>query len=130
MKTNIRMIASATILALGINGTAYAARGDAGYPPVPAPKPTIAEPVADACSSVYDYSYQVMRSRQVGVPLQMVIDVNHYHAGQDNNVSDLFDSIAVAAYKEPRYTSQAEQERAMVDFATNVRIICMTELSN
>ena len=84
--------------------------------------PAVAEEevsTAEWCGTLHGLAEQVMSARQSGVPMPEVMTIAEG--------SPAMESMTMAAYDEPRYTTESVQQRVIVDFANDVYRICLEE---
>lgn len=78
------------------------------------------------CPRLYDVAENMMRSRQVGVPLPKILELLNK---QPSRWQSLFKLMALDAYGRPKYYSQEVQRDATRDFANEWATECYTRQS-
>lgn len=68
------------------------------------------------CRGVYFIAQGIMELRQMGIDMPVMIEITAHHKG--------LQSIALEAYKEPRYRTAAYQEKAAREFAEDFYNVC------
>jgi len=68
------------------------------------------------CNQVSAFAEEVMTARQSGVPMSRVIEILN-----DNSLN----SIAIDAYKKPRYQTDEYKQRAITEFGNKAVIECL-----
>jgi len=70
----------------------------------------------DPCVIIGDTAGEIMKAHQAGVPLARVMEIM--------GVSDFWRSVVLNAYGTPRYRTDDYQDRAVIDFTTDIMLIC------
>lgn len=68
------------------------------------------------CRQVYFTAQGIMELRQMGIDMPVLVEMTAHHKG--------LQSIALEAYKEPRYRTAAFREKAARDFAEDFYNVC------
>ena len=76
------------------------------------------ETTGSFCTELSGFAKTVMESRQVGVPLSVVLE-------KIGKQGDLTMKIILSAYKKPRYTSESYQVKAVNEFETDWLVMCL-----
>jgi hypothetical protein len=72
----------------------------------------------ELCEAVHGAAENVMRARQGGVPMPKMMEMASKAAGGRE--------LVVAAYREPMFSSDSYIERAVVKFANEAYLACIT----
>jgi hypothetical protein len=74
---------------------------------------------SELCNKFAEMSMDIMVYRQVGVPMDKLMDTVE---------SDLGKSIVAAAYKAPKHNDHKSQKREVEEFAIEVYVACLRNL--
>jgi hypothetical protein len=77
------------------------------------------------CRSVMELSRQMMKNRQVGVPVTDMMDVFVNDPSTDAKHKNLMMEIVMRAYDAPRYSTAEYQDKAADEFANSYYLDCM-----
>lgn len=88
---------------------------------------TRAEDKFDACRAMALFAETVMKARQKGVAMDVLVDaVMVGSPSADPKMKSLMLTIIQYAYKVPRYSFEENQKRAMIDFRSAVYGLCLS----
>lgn len=90
-------------------------------------QPVVAAPASEKefCSEIEELARQVMRARQVGVPLSEVLS-----AGKpDGPAKRMVRHMAMIAYGGPRYSTEEYKQREIDEFANKFAHMCYNRKS-
>ena len=73
--------------------------------------------VMEMCINVKEAATTMMKSRQVGMELDKVLAYGDV---------DLFQTMAIEAYKQPRFSTDQYQQRAISEFSNEWYLACLT----
>jgi hypothetical protein len=76
----------------------------------------VAASTSTFCTVIGDLAEAIMTNRQLGIPMSRMMEIN----GAD----DLARLMVMEAYKEPRYSSDEYQRRAVQDFRNEIEVAC------
>lgn len=82
--------------------------------------PIYAEKWQDKCESIAGFAEQIMRNRQIGVPMSKMMKVS----------SGAFSGMIVAAFDSPRYSTKEYQSRSISDFRDKAYLVCAKQNIN
>lgn len=81
-----------------------------------------AEPVdsrQDYCRVIADVSEYVMKSRQMGMEMNKLLDI------EGSSQVPFWEGIVIAAYKQPKFSTEEHQHNASQEFRNKYYIKCM-----
>lgn len=87
-----------------------------------APALVMADPV---CDDMSEHAEVVMRAHQSGVSMKEVMAVIDKNLGGESVVSDIYKSLVIDAYSQPRYHTDASKARKVADFRDQVHVFCL-----
>lgn len=79
----------------------------------------------ETCTKFASLAERIMQVRQDGVPLSEVLNV-----GSDPEVKELIKSLALVAYKTPRYYGDEAKSEAITNFSDKALLQCLEELGD
>jgi len=74
-----------------------------------------------SCDVIGVLAKSVMSARQGGVPLQDILS----NSGDSKKVNELTRLLAMAAYEQPRFSTEGHQERATTEFQNQMYLACL-----
>ena len=84
-----------------------------------------AETLQERCSSVAATAHSIMRAHQHGVALGVIL-AGIDEASSDPEVGAAITELALIAYGEPRYQTEAAQQRSADEFRDIVHVWCLS----
>lgn len=84
----------------------------------------------ELCKMVTLTAQTIMEGRQYGMPIleQLQNNDNAYKKAKDKPSYNLINSIIMAAYEKPQYSTEEYQKREINNFAANYYIECMKNI--
>ena len=70
------------------------------------------------CKGFSELASKIMEARQVGVPMADLME-------RKVQLTEVRDGLVIEAYKLPRYTTEAAQQRAITDFGNDSYLACI-----
>ena len=90
-----------------------------------APAAASAETAQEHCSSVASVAHTIMRAHQNGVPLSDILSIIEQNF-PDPEYMIAYQELAVIAYGEPRFHTEAAQQRGAADFRDAIHVWCLS----
>lgn len=88
-----------------------------------AEKPDAAS-LASFCRSTSKTAEEIMSARQVGVPMRKLVELSEKQ-GMSSAAREVIDQIVLAAYRHPRYSTDARRQETVIEFGNEVLLDCM-----
>lgn len=82
----------------------------------------------DICNTYYDIAERIMGQRQQNAALPELMAVIEKNGAPE--IQPIMKSIAILAYEQPRFSSEALQRQELQDFANNIYLECLRQLNN
>ena len=82
----------------------------------------MADPV---CDDMSEHAEVVMRAHQSGVSMKEVMAVIDKNLESGTVMSDIYKSLVIDAYSQPRYHTDASKAREIADFRDGVHVLCL-----
>lgn len=79
----------------------------------------------NTCEVIAEKAKSIMEVRQVGAPMQEVMD-----AVKDSAIKSLYFELVIQAYERPRYQSDEFRRRAVVDFQNEWYLSCVKAMKS
>lgn len=79
------------------------------------------------CEMLQRISYQVMLSRQQGIPLSKEMElINGLEKteSKSSRATQILKKIVISAYEEPKYEAKVNQEKSAVEFSNDWALAC------
>jgi len=89
------------------------------------PATAAVETLQERCSSVAATAHSIMRAHQHGVALGVIL-AGIDEASSDPEVGAAITELALIAYGEPRYQTEAAQQRSADEFRDIVHVWCLS----
>ena len=84
--------------------------------------PSSAQSDDDLCKSLGELGASFMRARQGGIPLSDVLNV--FPESPDEDTGEVARKIAIAAYEQPRYSTEENQLQVISEFRDAIELVC------
>lgn len=83
-----------------------------------------AKVASDVCKETYDIAEKVMIYRQAGVPMPMQMKFADELKGLNPETKQTVRDIVQEAYEEPKYSTQAYQDKSVKEFSNSWYLKC------
>ena len=84
--------------------------------------PSFAQSDDEVCKSLGDLGSTFMKARQKGIPLSDLVKV--FPESSDNYTAEVARKLAIAAYEQPRYSTEENQLQVVSEFRDAIELAC------